>query len=195
MLGMQPTRDRSSSHHVAIRYTVQPSDLGWVLLAATQRGICAIELSDSPEAAIAALQSRFPKAQLQPNDAELDHWAATVIAWLHAPHQPLALPLDVQGTDFQRQVWQALQAIPPGETASYAEIARRLGHPKSARAVARACATNTIAVAIPCHRVVGSNGTLTGYRWGIHRKQALLAREAAYATRVAGGNSAVVLYS
>lgn len=179
MLGMKPMDYRKGGSSVEIRYAVKPSDLGWVLVAATTRGICAIQFSDDPKTAIAQLQERFPKAQFQANDSEFDSWVEKVIEFTRTPQRKLNIPLDIQGTVFQQKVWQALRAIPAGKTASYTEIAQRLGNPKAVRAVARACAANDIAVAIPCHRVVGSNGSLTGYRWGIERKQALLAREAA----------------
>ncbi len=179
ILGMQPMDYRKGGTGVTIRYAVKPSDLGWVLVAATEGGICAIQFSDDSKTAIAQLQECFPKALFSANDPEFDRWVEEVIAFIKTPQPELNLPLDIQGTVFQQKVWQALRAIPLGKTASYAEIAQRLGNPKAVRAVARACATNNIAVAIPCHRVVGSNGSLTGYRWGIDRKQALLAIEAA----------------
>ena len=179
ILGMQPMSYQKGGNGVAIRYTVQPCDLGWVTVAATDRGICAIQFGDDQGTAIAQLQERFPNAQLQTNDPEFDRWVEAIIAYVGAPQANLNLPLDIQGTVFQQKVWQALRAIPLGQTASYSEVAQRLGNPKAVRAVARACATNDIAVAIPCHRVVGSNGSLTGYRWGIDRKQNLLVKEAA----------------
>lgn len=179
MLGMQPMDYRKGGAGIAIRYAVKPCDLGWVLVAATEVGICAIQFSDDFKTAIAQLQERFPNAQFYANDLEFDRWVEEVITFIRTPQRELNLPLDIQGTVFQQKVWQTLRVIPLGKTASYAEIAQRLGNPKAVRAVARACATNDIAVAIPCHRVVGSNGSLTGYRWGIARKQALLYREAA----------------
>lgn len=178
MLGMQPRTYRKGADGVTIRYAVKPCDLGWVLVAATDRGICAIEFGDDSESAIQPFQARFPNATLEANDPEFDRWVEGVIALIHTPQQNLDLPLDIQGTVFQQQVWQALRAIPPGQTVSYSQIAERLGKPKAVRAVASACAANQLAVAIPCHRVIGSRGALTGYRWGVHRKQALLQREA-----------------
>ena len=124
------------------------------------------------------LQDRFPRAELLGDDPEFAAWVARVIGFVDAPRVGLALPLDIRGTAFQRRVWQALQAIPAGATASYAEIAARIGSPKAVRAVAQACAANGLAVAIPCHRVVRTDGRLSGYRWGVERKRALLAREA-----------------
>lgn len=172
-----------------MRYGVQPCDLGWLLVAATDRGICAIQFSDDPETAIAQLQARFPEATFHPHDPDFDRWVEATIALVTTPQKGLNLPLDIQGTAFQRQVWQALQAIPPGQTVSYTDIAETLSNPKAVRAVARACASNDIAVAIPCHRVVGKDGSLTGYRWGIDRKQALLEREAAQSSNPGTRNS------
>src|SRR5206468_10438401 len=141
--------------------------------------VCAIMLGDDPEALVRDLQDRFPKAQLLGGDEDFEHLVAKVVGFVEAPALGLDLPLDVQGTAFQQRVWQALRAIPTGTTASYTEIAERLGMPKAVRAVAQACASNTIAVAIPCHRVVRHDGTLAGYRWGVERKRVLLDREAA----------------
>jgi AraC family transcriptional regulator of adaptative response/methylated-DNA-[protein]-cysteine methyltransferase len=141
--------------------------------------VCAILFGDDPDTLVRDLQDRFPKARLIGADREFEQLVATVVGFVEAPAQALDLPLDVRGTAFQQRVWQALREIPSGSTASYAEIARRIGQPKAVRAVAQACASNGIAVAIPCHRVVRTDGALSGYRWGIERKRALLDREKA----------------
>lgn len=176
-LGMKPSEYQQGGKGVSIRYAIVQSYLGWVLIAATERGICKIDFGDAPETLLARLKTSFPAATLQDNDPSFAAVVAQILAFLEAPEQGLALPLDVQGTAFQRRVWTALQKIQPGSTASYAEIARQIGRPNAARAVARACAANNIAVAIPCHRVVRSNGELGGYRWGVERKQVILERE------------------
>jgi AraC family transcriptional regulator of adaptative response/methylated-DNA-[protein]-cysteine methyltransferase len=141
--------------------------------------VCAILLGDDPDALVRDLQDRFPKAQLIGADRDFERLVATVVGFVEAPTQGLDLPLDMRGTAFQQRVWQALRKIPSGSTASYAEIAQRIGQPKAVRAVAQACASNRIAVAIPCHRVVRNDGALSGYRWGVERKRALLEREKA----------------
>jgi AraC family transcriptional regulator of adaptative response/methylated-DNA-[protein]-cysteine methyltransferase len=179
LLGMTPTAFRAGGVGAAIRFAVGECSLGSILVAATEKGICAILLGDDPDALVRDLQDRFPKAELIGGDAGFERVVATVVGFVEAPAQGLDLPLDLRGTAFQRRVWQALREIPNGSTASYAEIAARIGRPKAVRAVARACAANAIAVAIPCHRVVRTDGTLSGYRWGVARKRALLEREAA----------------
>jgi AraC family transcriptional regulator, regulatory protein of adaptative response / methylated-DNA-[protein]-cysteine methyltransferase len=161
-----------------ISFAVGASSLGAVLVATTERGICAILLGDRPDTLERELRNRFPTAAPTPGGPELDSLAARVAAIVDAPALGLDMPLDVSGTPFQRRVWQALRQIPPGATASYAEVAAGIGAPDSVRAVAAACAANVLAVAIPCHRVVRSDGSLSGYRWGTERKRALLAREA-----------------
>jgi len=161
-----------------IRFAVGTCSLGSILVAASERGVCAILLGDDPEALLHDLQNRFPRANLIDGDAGFEQLVAGVVGFVEAPGIGLDLPLDLSGTAFQQRVWKALQEIPPGETASYAEIARRIGAPKAIRGVANACAANALAVAIPCHRVVRSDGGLSGYRWGIERKRALLEREA-----------------
>jgi AraC family transcriptional regulator, regulatory protein of adaptative response / methylated-DNA-[protein]-cysteine methyltransferase len=176
-LGMTPTRFRSGGGGESIRFAVGECSLGSVLVAATQKGICAVQLGDDPERLIEELQDRFPKATLAGADKEFERWVAEVIGLVETPASGLDLPLDVRGTAFQHRVWQALRGIAPGSTATYSEIARRLGAPGAARAVAGACAANPVAVAIPCHRVVRTDGSLSGYRWGIERKRALLERE------------------
>jgi AraC family transcriptional regulator of adaptative response/methylated-DNA-[protein]-cysteine methyltransferase len=177
LLGMSPGSYRKGGAGEHIRHAVEPCALGWVLVAATRRGVCAIEFGDDAQALESRLRARFPQAQFEPADAEFGHWIARVLSYLEQPQGLLELPLDVQGTVFQRRVWQALQAIPAGETASYAEIAGRIGQPGASRAVGRACAGNPVAVAIPCHRAVRADGALSGYRWGIARKAELLRRE------------------
>lgn len=177
MLGMEPWRYRDGGEGVHVRFAISQCYLGWVLVAATSKGVCAIEFADAPEALESNIMQRFPQAQLDPDDADFYCLVAQVIAYLDTPHGRLDIPLDIQGTVFQRQVWQALCQIPSGATASYAQVAQSLGKPAASRAVAQACASNKIAVAIPCHRVLRSDGGLGGYRWGIQRKRALLERE------------------
>lgn len=162
----------------SIRYAMGECSLGPILVAATEAGICAILLGDDPAALLRELEGCFPQARLISGDDALAPMAASVAAFIEAPAQGLDLPLDPRGTAFQRQVWQALREIPTGSTASYSQIAERIGAPKEAYAVGEACAANTLAVAIPCHRVVRKDGTLAGYRWGFRRKRALLKREA-----------------
>jgi AraC family transcriptional regulator, regulatory protein of adaptative response / methylated-DNA-[protein]-cysteine methyltransferase len=163
----------------SIRFAVGKCSLGSILVAATEKGICAILLGDDPGALVRDLQDRFPKAQLIGGHKDFEQLMAKVVSFIAAPSLGLDLPLDVRGTAFQQRVWQALRAIPAGSTASYIEIAERIGAPKAVRAVAQACASNAIAVAIPCHRVVRNDGALSGYRWGVERKRVLLDREAA----------------
>jgi len=177
MLGMSPSRFRGGGDGESIRFAVGLCSLGSILVAATDRGICAILLGDDPEVLVRDLQDRFPKAGLVGGDPEFERWVATVIGFVEAPGRGLDLPLDIRGTAFQRRVWQALAEIPAGSTATYTEIAGRIGAPRAVRAVAGACAANRLAVAIPCHRVVRSDGSVSGYRWGIERKRALLERE------------------
>jgi AraC family transcriptional regulator of adaptative response/methylated-DNA-[protein]-cysteine methyltransferase len=178
MLGMPPRSFRAGGAGAAIRFALGQCSLGAILVAATEKGVCAIALGDDPEALLRDLEDRFPKAQLIGGDQDFERLVATVVGFVEAPAQGLDLPLDVRGTAFQQRVWQALRAIPAGSTASYAEIAKRIGQPTAVRAVAQACAANAIAVAIPCHRVVRNDGAISGYRWGVERKRALLAREA-----------------
>ena len=174
---MTPTDFRSGGHGASICFAVGECSLGSILVAATEKGVCAIEFGDDPETLVRDLQDRFPNAQMTGGDRQFEQLVARVVGFVEAPALGLDLPLDVRGTAFQQRVWQALREIPAGSTASYAEIAERIGVPKSARAVARTCASNAIAVAIPCHRVVRNDGGLSGYRWGIERKRALLERE------------------
>ncbi len=176
-LGMTPAIWRSGGTAVPIHFAVGECSLGSILVARSERGLCAILLGDAPEPLVRDLQDRFPRAQLQPGDAAFETTVATVIGFVEAPALGLDLPLDVRGTAFQQRVWEALRGVPPGEVASYADIARRMGVPQAVRAVAGACAANALAVAIPCHRIVRTDGGLSGYRWGVERKRALLARE------------------
>jgi AraC family transcriptional regulator, regulatory protein of adaptative response / methylated-DNA-[protein]-cysteine methyltransferase len=178
LLGMTPSQYQQGASGIEIRYTVQPCWLGWVLVAATPKGICAIAFGDHAETLTTQLRADFPKAQFCESDRAFEHWVGQVLSLIETPQAAFDLPLDIQGTAFQQQVWKLLQMIEPGTTLSYAEVAKRIGKPKAVRAVANACATNRIAVAIPCHRVVGSDGSLRGYRWGCDRKQALLEKEA-----------------
>ncbi|HMB60685.1 MAG TPA: methylated-DNA--[protein]-cysteine S-methyltransferase, partial [Xanthomonadales bacterium] len=161
-----------------IEFAVGESSLGSILVAASEKGLCAILLGEDPAGLVRELEDKFPKADIAPGDSSFDQWVSEVVGLVEQPGLGLDLPLDVRGTAFQQRVWQALRKIPAGETRSYKEVADMLGLPKAARAVAQACAANRIAVAIPCHRVVRNDGGLSGYRWGVERKQALLNREA-----------------
>jgi AraC family transcriptional regulator, regulatory protein of adaptative response / methylated-DNA-[protein]-cysteine methyltransferase len=177
MLGMTPAKFRDRGTGVEIVYGIGASSLGHVLVARSDRGLCAVMMGDDPAALETEIKTTFSNATSITSDPELDALLTKVIALIETPNEPVDLPLDIRGTLFQRKVWAALRAIPPGQTASYAEIAKRIGAPASTRAVARACATNEIAVVIPCHRVVRSDGALSGYRWGVDRKRTLLDRE------------------
>ncbi len=177
-LGMTPRAYRAGGRDTEIRFAIGQCSLGAILVAQSTRGICAITLGDAPEALLHDLEDRFPQARLIGGDAGFETLVAQVVGLVEAPGIGLDLPLDLRGTAFQQRVWQALRQIPPGQTASYAEIARAIGMPRAMRAVAQACGANPVAVAIPCHRVVRSDGALSGYRWGVARKAALLAREA-----------------
>jgi len=177
MLGMVPSAYRSGGNGEQIRFAIAQCSLGSILVAATDRGVCAITLGDEPEALLHDLQDRFPRAQLRGGDDDFDRTVAAVLGFVEAPAAGLDLPLDLRGTSFQLRVWQALRAVPPGTTVSYAEIARRLGIPKASRAVGAAIAANPVAVVVPCHRVIRSDGALSGYHWGVERKRALLERE------------------
>lgn len=177
VLGMSPRDYQRQGRNTRIRFAVGQCSLGAILVAASEQGICAIALGDDPQALVEELQSQFRHAELVGGDRGFERQVAMVVGLVEQPHLALELPLDIRGTAFQQRVWQALRAIPPGQTVSYSDIARAIGAPTSVRAVAGACAANRLAVAIPCHRVVRSDGGLSGYRWGIARKQALLARE------------------
>jgi len=177
VLGMTPRSYRAGGSGARIHFAVAGCSLGALLVAATDKGICAILLGDEPEPLVRDLQERFPNAELVGAEPGFERTVAQVVAFVEAPRLGLDLPLDVRGTAFQQRVWQALRQVPAGQTVSYAELAERLGMPKGARAVAGACAANPAAIAIPCHRVVRIDGALSGYRWGIERKRALLERE------------------
>ena len=179
LLGMTATQFRGGGSGTVIRFAAGECSLGSILVAATEKGVCAIELGDDPEALVRGLQDRFAHADLVGGDAAFEQWVAKVVGFIEAPQPALDLPLDIRGTAFQRRVWDATRQVPPGSTASYTEIARRIGRPRAVRAVASACASNAIAVAIPCHRIVRRDGSPSGYRWGVERKRALLDREMA----------------
>jgi AraC family transcriptional regulator of adaptative response/methylated-DNA-[protein]-cysteine methyltransferase len=177
MLGMTPTQYRAGGANEEIRFAVGQSSLGAILVASSEKGVVSILIGDDPDALVRELQDRFAKADLIGADSEYEALVARVVGFVESPALGLDLPLDVRGTAFQQRVWQTLKEIPVGQTASYSEIARKIGSPKSVRAVAGACAHNSIAVAIPCHRVVRNDGELSGYRWGVDRKRALITRE------------------
>jgi AraC family transcriptional regulator of adaptative response/methylated-DNA-[protein]-cysteine methyltransferase len=177
VLGMTPTRFKAGAEAIEIGFVTGQCSLGHILAAGTDKGLCAVLLGDDPAALVADLHSRFPKASVRPADTSSAKKLARVIAQIDQTPGAAGLPLDIQGTAFQRRVWDALRAIPPGTTQSYTQIAAAIGAPGSVRAVAGACAANPIAILVPCHRVVRSDGALSGYRWGIERKRALLERE------------------
>ncbi|MFS8137131.1 MAG: bifunctional DNA-binding transcriptional regulator/O6-methylguanine-DNA methyltransferase Ada [Thermomonas sp.] len=177
VLGMQPRQYRAGGVDARIMFALGQCALGAILVARSDKGVCAISLGDDADALLRELQDRFPRAELVGGDAAFEQLVAQVVGMIEAPNIGVDLPLDVRGTAFQQRVWQALRRIPAGHTASYAQIAEAIGAPRSVRAVAGACAANTLAVAIPCHRVVRSDGGISGYRWGVARKRALLERE------------------
>jgi AraC family transcriptional regulator, regulatory protein of adaptative response / methylated-DNA-[protein]-cysteine methyltransferase len=179
VLGMTPTDYRAGGAATEIHFAVGECSLGSILVAQSAKGVCAILLGDNPDALVRDLQDRFPRATLVGGEPAFEQTVARVIAFVERPALGLGLPLDVRGTAFQRRVWQALREIPAGSTMTYSEIAGRIGAPHGARAVAQACGANTLAVAIPCHRVVRTDGSLSGYRWGVARKRDLLKREGA----------------
>src|SRR5262249_30946490 len=175
---MTRTAYRAGGAGAEIRLAIGQCSLGAILVAATARGVCAILLGDDPEALAHDLERRFPRAQLVGADAGFEQLVAQVVGLVEQPQVGSELPLDIRGTAFQQRVWKALRRIPAGKTASYRDLARRIAARRSVRAVAQACAANALAVAIPCHRVVRTDGDLSGYRWGVERKRALLEREA-----------------
>jgi AraC family transcriptional regulator of adaptative response/methylated-DNA-[protein]-cysteine methyltransferase len=177
LLGMTPSNYRKGGAGERIQFAVGKCSLGSLLVAVTVRGVCAISLGDDPQQLIRALERHFPRAALHHGDKDFEHIVREVIASVECPSRGLALPLDIRGTAFQQRVWRALRNVPPGATVTYSNLARQLGAPNATRAVARACATNVLAVAIPCHRVLRRDGNLAGYRWGLERKRALLERE------------------
>ncbi len=178
LLGMTPSTYRAGGQGSEIRFAIGECSLGSILVAATDRGVCAILLGDDPEALAHDLRRRFPRARLLGADAAFEQQVACVVGMVEQPRLAATLPLDIRGTAFQQRVWRALTQIPAGTTCSYSDLADTIGAPRSVRAVAQACAANPLAVAIPCHRVVRSDGALAGYRWGVERKRELLAREA-----------------
>jgi AraC family transcriptional regulator of adaptative response/methylated-DNA-[protein]-cysteine methyltransferase len=177
VLGMAPTKFRAGGDGESVRFAVGRCSLGSILVASTEKGVCAIQFGDDPDTLVRDLQDTFPKAKLIGGDGDFEQLVAKVVGLVETPAQGFDLPLDVRGTAFQQRVWQALREIPAGSTRSYAEIARLINSPKAMRAVAQACLSNPIAVAIPCHRVLRTDGALSGYRWGVERKRALLERE------------------
>jgi len=177
MLGMKPKEYREGGAGNTIRFAIAECSLGSILVASSEKGVCAILMGDDPEALARDLQDQFPKANLIGGDDRYEKLVAKVVGFIEAPRIGLDLPLDIRGTAFQQRVWKELQRIPAGKTVCYSEVANRIGFPNSARAVAQACGANALAVAIPCHRVVRNNGDISGYRWGVDRKRALLARE------------------
>jgi AraC family transcriptional regulator of adaptative response/methylated-DNA-[protein]-cysteine methyltransferase len=186
-LGMRPSEYRSRGRGTAIRFAVAQCSLGSLVVAASDKGVCAILLGENPDALVRDLQDRFRNAELIGGDREFEGWVAKILGLIETPRIGLDLPLDLRGTTFQQRVWQALRNIPVGETISYTELAKRVGSPTATRAVASACGANHIAVAIPCHRVVRTDGSLSGYRWGVERKKELLMRE-----RALGKDDAVI---
>jgi AraC family transcriptional regulator, regulatory protein of adaptative response / methylated-DNA-[protein]-cysteine methyltransferase len=178
VLGMTPSDFRNGGVNADMRFAIGDCSLGSILVAASNKGISAIFLGDDPDDLLRTLQDRFPKANLIGGDRVFEEVVAKVVGLIEEPATSFDLPLDVRGTAFQHRVWQALRDIPAGTTATYSEIAKRIGMPKAMRAVAAACAANKLAVAIPCHRVVRNDGSLSGYRWGVERKRTLIAREA-----------------
>lgn len=176
-IGMTPATYRKGGRGMRIGYTIVDCSLGRLLVAATARGICAVSLGDTDGELAAALAEEYPAAVIQRDDDDFHPWVQTILDYLNGQHPNLNLPLDVQATAFQRRVWQALQAIPYGSTRTYSQLAGDLGQPTATRAVARACATNPVSLVVPCHRAVGADGSLRGYRWGIERKRALLEQE------------------
>ncbi|RMP07687.1 ADA regulatory protein [Pseudomonas syringae pv. persicae] len=187
MLGMKPSEYRAGGTNVDIRFALGESSLGSILVARSPKGICAISLGDDPNVLVEKFQDQYPNANLIGGDEEFEQLVSQVVGFVESPATGLALPLDIRGTVFQERVWQALRDIPAGSTATYTDIATRIGMPSAVRAVANACGANTLAVAIPCHRVVRSDGALSGYRWGVERKRKLLEIEAAEGTGLLSG--------
>ena len=177
ILGMTPTTFRAGGNGTVIRFAVGESWLGPILVAASEKGVCAILLGDDPGVLARELQDSFPNAEIIGGDADFERLVATVVGFVENPSAGLNLPLDIRGTAFQQRVWEALRRVPAGSTASYAEIAEQIGDPQAVRAVAQACGANNLAVVIPCHRVIRTDGDLSGYRWGVERKARLLRRE------------------
>jgi AraC family transcriptional regulator, regulatory protein of adaptative response / methylated-DNA-[protein]-cysteine methyltransferase len=178
-LGMTPATYRKGGQGMKIGYTIAKSPVGKVLVAATERGVSAVYLGDAENTMIAELREEYPRAEIAPATDSFQRWVREIVQRIEGKQPRLELPLDLQATAFQRRVWQELQRIPPGRTRTYSEVARSLGKPKAVRAVARACATNPVSIVVPCHRVIREDGALAGYRWGISRKEQLLAQERA----------------
>jgi AraC family transcriptional regulator of adaptative response/methylated-DNA-[protein]-cysteine methyltransferase len=178
-LGMSPTRFRERGLHETIRFATAPCELGLLLVAATERGVCSVMLGDRADTLEKLLRQQFRAAQILPDKTGMAEQVKAVLAAMTDHPAAADIPLDVRATAFQARVWQALREIPRGETRSYAQLAEAIGQPTAVRAVARACATNPVAIAVPCHRVIGSDGSLTGYRWGVERKRKLLSMESA----------------
>ncbi|SQC91170.1 Regulatory protein of adaptative response [Cedecea neteri] len=174
---MTASQYRKGGARTHVQFVVGTCQLGEFLVAESERGICAILLGENAETLIVELETEFPSSHLTPGDEAFASRVAQVISFIESPTAEFSLPLDIRGTAFQQQVWQALRAVPPGSTVSYSELAERIGKPAAVRAVAGACAANTLAVAIPCHRVIRSDGGLSGYRWGVERKRQLLENE------------------
>jgi len=180
LLGMTPARARQGAPGESIGYTLTDTSLGRLLVGTTARGVCLVVFGDSDEGLIAEAHRRFPRASLAPADGEHAEWVAALVRLIDAPADDAVaaqLPLDARGTVFQQQVWSALREIPAGQTVTYAQLARAIGRPTATRAVAQACGANPTAVVVPCHRVIGADGKLAGYRWGVERKRELLKRE------------------
>jgi len=186
VLGMTPSAFRAGGTDTDIFFAIGECSLGSILVAQSSKGVCSILLGDDPAFLVRDLQDRFPKANLIGNEPGYEDLVAKVVGLIEEPGIGFDLPLDIRGTAFQRRVWKALQQIPPGSTLSYSDIANEIGVPKAVRAVAQACGANNLAVAIPCHRVVKNDGSLSGYRWGVERKRALLEREALASHAVRG---------
>jgi AraC family transcriptional regulator of adaptative response/methylated-DNA-[protein]-cysteine methyltransferase len=180
-LGMTPATYRKGGKGMKIEYTIARSPLGKVLVAATERGVSAIYLGDAQNKLVAELREEYPRAEISPATGNVRRWVREIVQRIEGKPAQVELPLDLQATAFQRRVWQELQRIPRGKTRTYSEVARALGRPKAVRAVARACATNPVSIVVPCHRVIREDGSLAGYRWGLNRKEQLLATERAAA--------------
>jgi len=181
-LGMTPATYRKGGQGMKIGYTIAKSPLGKVLVAATERGVSAVYLGDAESTLISELREEYPRAEIAPAPDTLQRWVGEIVQRIEGKQPRLELPLDLQATAFQRRVWQELQCIPRGRTRTYSQVARSLGQPKAVRAVARACARNPVSIVVPCHRVIREDGALAGYRWGISRKEQLLAQERAATT-------------
>jgi AraC family transcriptional regulator of adaptative response/methylated-DNA-[protein]-cysteine methyltransferase len=176
-LGMTPATYRKGGAGMKINYTIANSRLGKVLVGATERGVSAVYLGESTPRLLAALRKEYPRAELAPGAESREKWVREIVARIAGQQPQMELPLDLQATAFERRVWQELQRIPRGRTRTYSEVARAVGNPQAVRAVARACATNPVSIVVPCHRVIREDGKLAGYRWGLHRKEELLAQE------------------